>query len=222
MEIFWKSVKKYRVLWIFTIVMLLLAVISLVENNSRQSLVYNQSLDKVVATVESEEITLRDFAFYVAYQESEVHKQAVVYDPENPKKYWNTRLNGQFIRTAIRNGTVEMAIHDAIFYQLSKQYKIELTEEEKKALKNSADDFWYDLTDREGDTKMGISRRELYETMERIAVAEKCQYIYALEHGRKYEDYGYAQEDYLELKDKYKTSVDKDILERIPFGDVTL
>ena len=76
MEVFWNSVKKYRVLWIFTLIMLVMAIFSLGEGNNRQSLVYKDSLDKVVATVQGEDITLADFAVYVAYQELETHKQA--------------------------------------------------------------------------------------------------------------------------------------------------
>jgi hypothetical protein len=222
MEVFWNSVKKYRVLWIFTLIMLVLAIFSLSEGNTRQSLVYKDSLDKVVANVQGEDITLSDFAVYVAYQEMETHKQAVVYNPKNTKEYWGLHTNGQFIRVAVRNATVQMAVHDELFYQLSKQFEIRFTEEELAMLQRDVDDFWYDLTDWDGDEKLCITKEQVYDAFYKIAVAEKSQNIYASMDGRKYEDYNFASEDYIEFLGKYEYIINEDVLERINFGNVIL
>lgn len=222
MEVFWNSVKKYRVLWIFTIIMFVMAILALGEGNSRQYLVYKDSLDKVVATVQGEEITLLDFAVYVAHQEAETHKQAIVYNPDNTKEYWGLHTNGQFIRVATRDAAVQMAIHDELFYQLSKEFEITFSEEELQILQNDVDDFWYDLTDEGKEAKLGVTKENIYDSMYKIAVAEKCQYIYASKDGRDYEDYNFSAEEYLEFLRKYEYSVKEDVLERIDFGDVTL
>ena len=222
MEVFWNSVKKYRVLWIFTIIMFVMAILALGEGNSRQYLVYKDSLDKVVATVQGEEITLLDFAVYVAHQEAETHKQAIVYNPDNTKEYWGLHTNGQFIRVATRDAAVQMAIHDELFYQLSKEFEITFSEEELQILQNDVDDFWYDLTDEGKEAKLGVTKENVYDSMYKIAVAEKCQYIYASKDGRDYEDYNFSAEEYLEFLRKYEYSVKEDVLERIDFGDVTL
>ena len=222
MEVFWNSVKKHRVLWIFTIIMFVMAILALGEGNSRQYLVYKDSLDKVVATVQGEEITLLDFAVYVAHQEAETHKQAIVYNPDNTKEYWGLHTNGQFIRVATRDAAVQMAIHDELFYQLSKEFEITFSEEELQILQNDVDDFWYDLTDEGKEAKLGVTKENVYDSMYKIAVAEKCQYIYASKDGRDYEDYNFSAEEYLEFLRKYEYSVKEDVLERIDFGDVTL
>ena len=222
MKIFWNSVKKYRVLWIFSIGMLILAIISLAEGNGRQYLVYPDSLEKVVATVEGEEITLLDFAVYVAHQEAEVHKQALVYNPENPKEYWGIHTNGRFVKSATRDAAVQMAIHDELFFQLSKNFDINFSEEELKTLQNDVDDFWYDLIDDEQEKRLGVTKEDVYNSFYKIAMAEKCQYIYASKDGRRYEDYNFSSEDYLEFLGKYEYSINKKVLEKINFGGVTL
>lgn len=222
MELFWSSVKKYRVLWIFTLIMLAMAILSLGEGNSRQSLVYKDSLDQVVATVQGEKITLLDFAVYVAHQEAEIHKQAVVYNPDNTKEYWGIHTNGQFVRIATRDAALQMAIHDELFYQLSKELDITLSEEELQILQNDVDDFWYDLTDEGKEKRLGVTKKDIYDAMYKIAIAEKCQYIYASKDGREYEDYNFSSEDYLEFLRNYEYTVEEEILERIDFGDVTL
>ena len=222
MEFFWNSVKKYRVLWIFTIIMFVMAILALGEGNSRQYLVYKDSLDTVVATVQGEEITLLDFAVYVAHQEAETHKQAIVYNPDNTKEYWGLHTNGQLIRVATRDAAVQMAIHDELFYQLSKEFEITFSEEELQILQNDVDDFWYDLSDEGKEAKLGVTKENIYDSMYKIAVAEKCQYVYASKDGRDYEDYNFSAEKYLEFLRKYEYSVKEDVLERIDFGDVTL
>lgn len=222
MRIFWNSVKKYRVLWIFTLLMLILAVVSLVEGNRREYLVYGESLDRVVATVQEEEITLLDFAIYVAHQEAEVHRQAQVYNPQDTKAYWQIHTNGQFIKVAARNAAVQMAIHDELFYQLSKEFAITFSEEELMVLENDVNDFWYDLTDDGKEVRLGVSRQNIYDAMYKIAVAEKCQYIYARKAGKKFEDYDYSSEDYKEFLRDYNYAIKEDVLVRIDFGNVTL
>ena len=222
MEVFWNSVKKYRVLWIFALGMLVLAVISLGESGNRQYFVYKDSLDEVVATVQGEEITLLEFAVYVAHQEAEVHKQAVIYNPDNPKEYWGIHTNGQFVRVATRDAAVQMAIHDELFYQLAQELKITFSEEELQILQNDVDDFWYDLTDDGKEVRLGITKENVYDSMYKIAMAEKCQYIYAGKDGRDYEDYNFSAEEYLEFLRNFEYSVKENVLQRIDFGDVTL
>lgn len=222
MKVFLESVKKYRVLWIFSIIMLVLAVVSVDTSKSRRPLMYSHSLDEVVATVQGEEITLREFALYVAHQEAEVEAQAYVYNPDNTNVYWGLHTNGKFIRLAARDAAIAMAVHDELFYQLSKEIDMEFSEEDYERLNNDVDDFWSDLTDYGKEEKLGITKEDIYNSMYKIACAEKCQYIYSKMHGLKYDDYVFSSEEYLEFLREYEYSVNDKILERIDFGDVTL
>ena len=222
MKIFFQSVKKFRVLWIFAI---LFAIVSIIANHtrlSREDIVYPNSLDLVVATVEQEEITLREFALYVAHQEMEVQKQANVYDPEDTRKYWNVHTDGVYISHAARNEAMSMAIHDELFYQFAMELQLKLTEEELQILQNDVDDFWFDLTDDGKEEKLGITKEDIYAAMEKIAYAQKAQYICAGMDGVDYSDYDYYEEVFLDFLSDYKYNVNDSVLNRLDFGDITL
>ena len=131
MKTFLQSVKKFRVLWIFVIAITVLSFFADYSRKNREDIVYPESLDLVVATVEGEDITLREFALYVAYQEAEVQKQAEVYEPDDTRKYWNIHTDGVFISQAARNEAMSMAIHDELFYQMAVELELTLTEDER-------------------------------------------------------------------------------------------
>lgn len=222
MNIFLQSVKKFRVLWIFVIVYALLLYIATITSENREDIYYPESLDLVVATVEKEEITLREFALYVAHQEAEVQMQAEVYDPDATRKYWNVHTDGVYISHAARNEAMAMAIHDELFYQMAAELNLELTDEERQILQNDVEDFWYDLTDDGKEQKLGITKEDIYMAMEKIAYAQKAQFICAGIDGLTYSDYEYNEEVFLDFLSDYEYKVNDRILNRLDFGDITL
>ena len=76
---------------ITTIILAVLAVIAGVYaynyHDMKQNIVYNEHLEDVAVNVNGKELTLSNMAFYVAYEEMNVEKQALVYDSDNPNKY---------------------------------------------------------------------------------------------------------------------------------------
>lgn len=222
MEQFKKSFKKFRMVWIVVLVVSAVIWLSKLDIQKKKGLVYKESLDEVVATVEDTDITLRDFAVYVAYQEQEVDASAKIYDKENPQKYWGLHTNGTFIKFQARNEAMSMAIHDRLFYLLSKELDISLTEEEHNIVKNNTMDFWSDLLDDEKQLVLGIFYEDVQRTMEQIALAEKCQHIYAEMDGLQMEDYDFAGEEYQEFSKDYKIKVYDQVLEQLNFGRITL
>lgn len=222
MNVFLQSVKKFRILWVFVLIFAVLSIVANLTRQNRENIVYAESLDLVVATVGKEEITLRDFALYVAHQEAEVQKQAEIYDPENTRAYWNIHTNGVYISHAARNEAMSMAIHDELFYQLSLEYQLALTEDEKQMLDNDVLDFWYDLTDDGKEKKLGITKEDVYTAMEKIALSQKAQAICAGIDGVDYSDYDYNEEVFLDFLSDYEYNVKDSVLNRIDFGDITL
>ena len=71
-----KSEKKRldKILRIVVIVTVIAAVgvASLLSHQSRQYLIYSENLDAVAVKVDVQELTLRDLAFYVVYEEQNV------------------------------------------------------------------------------------------------------------------------------------------------------
>ena len=222
MKIFLQSVKKFRVLWIFAILFAMFSVIADYSRVNREDIVYPESLDMVVATVGEEDITLREFALYVAYQENEVQQQANVYDPEDTRRYWNVHTDGVYISHAARNEAMSMAIHDELFYQLALELNVALTEEERVILQNDVEDFWFDLTDDNKEERLGIRKEDIYTAMEKIAYAQKAQYICAGIDGVDYADYDYHEEVFIDFLSDYEYEVKDRVLNRLDFGDITL
>ena len=216
------KIKTFRVTLILLAITIVMGVVAVNTRKNREDIVYADSLDLVVAVVENKEITLRDFAVYVAHQEAQVHEQAVQYDPEDTRKYWNVHTDGTYISHAARSEAMSMAIHDELFYQLSQDLAITFSDEELQLLQNDVDDFWNDLVDEEKEKRLGITKEDVYNTMYKIACAEMGQMIYAKMHGLDYNDYDFYEEEFLKFLEEYNYEVNEKVLNRIDFGDVTL
>lgn len=192
------------------------------QRQVRNPVVYDESLELVAAEVNGTQMTLRDVAFYVAYEEAEVEEKAVIYDREHPEKYWNARVEGGFTRIVARNAAIQMAIHDEIFYQMAQADEIALTEEEEENLQSILEDFWSDLTDRKGEQSLGVSREEMESALRKIAYAQKYQEIYAQLQGKAYEDYDFTAEEYARLLEQQDYTIHDKVWRRVKFGSVTL
>ena len=58
--------------------------------------------------------------------------------------------------------------------------------------------------------------------MEKIALAQKAQFICAATDGVAYSDYDYYEEVFLDFLSDYEYNVDDRVLNRLDFGDITL
>ena len=222
MKTFFESVKKFRVLWIVVLAIVALLYIGNEISLSKGQIVYQESLDTVVATIQGKDFTLRDFAVYVVHEEALVQEQAIVYDADDTRKYWKVRTDLGFMNQVARNEAMSMAIHDELFYQLYQELHLELTEEERNILNSKVEDFWSDLVDEEKDKRLGISKEDVYKTMEKIACAQKAQTVYAGILAVDYEDLDYAEEEFLDFLSDYEYKVNDNVLNRLDFGDITL
>ena len=173
-------------------------------------------------TVNGNELTLRDLAFYVAYEEAEVQRQAVVYDADNPIRYWNANMGGTYTRVAARNISMQMAIHDEVFYQMAMEEGIELSEADESALADVEQDFWSDLIMIDGDQRMGISEKDIQMTMRKMALAQKYQEIYAELNNKSYEDYDFTEAPYKKLLKKQDYKIHDKVWKRVSMGSITL
>ena len=216
------SRKRYVVTLVLALIVLALGIYSYWQGKGKTDLVYADSLNLVAIEVNDVSLTLRDIAFYVAYEENQVEQQALAYDPEDTGKYWNMHADGTFIRIAARNAAVQMAIHDELFYQMAMEEKIELTEEEENSLRNYQNDFWADLVDEEKAEKLGVTREDIEGTMRKVAYAQKMQTVYAELQGREYEDYDFSADAYQELLEEQEYKINRKVWDRLTFGNITL
>jgi hypothetical protein len=219
--------KRYPVKkWCLTAALLLLLAgmvfYSFWKRSLRSKLVYPESLELVAATVNGNELTLRDVAFYVAYEEDEVEQQAYVYNPDDTNIYWNMHANYTYIRKAARNAAIQMAIHDELFYRMALDEGITLNDEEESILAEKSEETWTDLVDYGKDVRLGVTREDIEQTLRKIAYAQKMQYIYANMQGLEEEDYDFTSDSYLDFLGKQDYKISEDVWGRVDFGNVTL
>lgn len=212
--------------WVITLILLLVLLgmggYSYWKGNLQTNLIYADSLDQVAVTVNGNDLTLRQLAFYVAYEETEVERQAYIYNPKDTNIYWNLHANNTYIRKAARNAAIQMAIHDELFYQMAVHEEIELSEEEIESLSERVEEFWSELSDYGKDVRMGIDREDIAHTMEKMAYAQKMQYIYENLQGVDEEDFAFYTDTYLAFYNKQSIKIEENVWGRVNFGNVTL
>lgn len=208
-----------------TVILLILVFLTGRESyrsyKDRQDLVYSESLSEVAVTVDEKELTLFDMAFYVAYQEKEVQKDAVIYNSEKPYRYWNAHTNGAFVRKVAEQAVLDMAVHDEIFYQMACQNELELDEKEEVYLANEVYDFCTDVT-KEQLERLGVTEAEIETAMRKIALANKYQSILSQIENIDYEEYNYTESAYQELLKEYEVVENESIWSKVSLGNVTV
>ncbi len=212
--------------WVLTLVLVLvlagLGIYSFSQDGRGSKIDYASNVDTVAVTVNGQDLTLRNLAFYVFYEETQVEKQAMVYNPEDPNRYWNTRTDHTYIRTAARNAALQMGIHDEIFYQMAMEEGIELREDERNLYETRLYDTWADLTEDGKESMMGIAYEDIAETMLRMTYAQKMQDIYAELHNVPYETYDFSTDAYRSFLKTVDYKVVGDVWSRVDFGNVTI
>lgn len=213
---------KYLATALLVIALVVLGVASYTKGRTRDALIYKDNLDKQVLTVDGVDLTLKDLAFYIAYEEDSVEKLAKTYDSSDTNKYWNLHMDGVFIKVSAKSAIIQMAVHDEIFYRLALEEELLLTEEERQELDSQVEDFWNDLVEYDRQGALGVDKETISTQMEKIAYAQKYQIIIAGMNGHDYGDYDFAREGYTELLEDHKYKIKESVWNRIPIGDVTL
>ena len=214
--------RKYIVTIVLGVIVIVLGMYSFQSAGARKDLKYTECLDKLAVTVNDQRVTFREAALYVAYEEQSVQEQALVYDEEHTDKYWNLHIDGEFVRVAAKQATQQMLIHDVIFYQMAVEEEMELSEEEAQAFENNFYDFWSDLTDDGKEEMLGVTEDEIHEAMRRMALAQKCQEIYAIVNEIPREELDFSGEAYQQLLEEYKYKINDKVWDRLSFGNITL
>lgn len=179
------------------------------------------SLSEVAAVVDGEELTLEELAFYIAYRENQVEKDAMVYNPEDTSEYWKVYSNGTFIRSEAKQSVLDMAVHDEIFYQLSIENGLTLDAEEEAFLANTQYDFWSDLSEEQRDA-LGVGQEILNESIRKAALAEKYQNLLAEINETGEEAYAFSGSAYQKLAEEHQCEIKEDVWKRVNFGNITV
>lgn len=145
--------------------LLSLCVLYFVFARSR-AFVYEEHLDDIVLSVDDKEITLREFGYYIYLLETDVNKQAIVYDFKNPLDYWNkyfqAGMKSQFITRMAKNKAYDVCICDLIYEEMATQAGYELTQEDTKRALAAADEIYAGMSEQQILTT-GLSREIIEE-----------------------------------------------------------
>ncbi|MBP5265830.1 MAG: hypothetical protein J6Z06_03295 [Lachnospiraceae bacterium] len=188
----------------------------------REPLDYAENLDTVAVTVDGEDITLRDMYFYVLYEERVVEDAAVIYDESQTRRFWNVHTNSSFVQEEAKENIMGMAVHDAVFYRMARDWQMVLTSDEKATLEHRRDDFWADLYDVQWDT-LPVSYDEINVAMKHAALAQKAQQRLTDEtDGASYAGYNWDGADYKRMMQDHTVKINKKVWNRVIIGNVSL
>lgn len=203
-------------------ILLIAVVVSVwVRGQGIRRISYADHMNDVAVTVDGTEYTLRDLAFYLAYQELALEEQAKVYDIENPRKYLRVHVNHSFIISDAKDYAMDMAVHDAVFYHMAVENGIELTQEEREFMENQKMDFWNDLEE-ERRKRLGVSKEEIGETIYHMALAQKMQRFLAELENVAYERYDVEGDLYEGLLKTHTCEINERLWGRLRFGKIIL
>lgn len=214
--------RKHNCRRFMSVAVLLCALLCLGGCGVRQrTIVFNRHLDETALVLDGQEYPLRAFAFYVAYEEQLIQEQALLYDAKNPNAYWNTHMNGHFVRVRARTEAMNLAIHDFILYELAVSAGMELDEGQISYAKSRCDDFWMDIGE-EAQERLGVSKEEMEETLLRMALAQKYQELLAAMDAVPTEDYDIEGGAYEKLLGEHKYKIKSNVWDGVSMGHVTL
>lgn len=213
--------QKLRFTAVLVVLLIILGTASYREQGKRQKLSFPESLDLVVVTVDGEQVTLREMAFYIAYEEGSMEDAAIIYNPDNTDEYWRLYTNHTFLREQAKQTVVDMTVHDTLFAQMAAEEGVVLSEAEEQYLANEQQDFWSDLTEEQRES-LSVSEDTLDETMRKMALAQKYQSILAEMEQVDYEDYSIGGTEYEKLLAQHTCELDETTWNRVPFGSITV
>lgn len=178
------------------------------------------SLDRVVITVNDQELTMRDAVYYILVVESNTNEIAKKYNSDNPLAYWNIWVNHQFASVIARDTVIDLCVRDSIYYQEALKQGFSLTEVEKEEAYKQAENENKNLTAKQYELSR-YTLDEMYSIILRIHLVKK--YLSSLmETGLTEEQLDVNGEYYTEIKTKYTIIKDDDIWEQITLGRLSI
>ncbi|MCR5416146.1 MAG: hypothetical protein K6E79_05060 [Pseudobutyrivibrio sp.] len=191
-------------------------------HDSRGTIKYSEHLDDTAFTVDGYEVTFKDLAFYILYEERVVEEQARIYNPDSTKDYWNIHSNNSFIQMEAKDAVFGMAVHDYLFYQLAVAEGMDtLTPAEEQDLEFATNDFWEDLLDIQWE-KLPCDEDTINSQIRIAAIAEKYQNYLAEANGPSQAAYKYDGYYYGLILEEHEVDINDKLWDRFVMGDITL
>lgn len=193
---------------------------------------YEKHLDEPLITVDDTEITLREFGYYIYEIEAFVQNQALLYDPENPKHWWNTHfsagMDSQFVCDLAKKVAINTCILEEIYSKKAASEGITLDIlEDKQALDEAI--AIYNSMNSEQLKRTGLDETIIIEMRKKHALALK--YSDHLANSLSFTGYSEEPEKLLgwdgayflgEILPEHKIEMNDKVLDKITLGKITV
>ena len=172
--------------------------------NKNKDFIYEKHLQENVITINSENITLKDFSYYVYVVEKKINEMALQYNPDDANEFWNTHfknsLDSVFTRDYAKQLAIDLCEYDYIMEYESTVYNLYLTDSDKQSCKSNAHDTYEDMSEKaHNNTK--LTEDDIYNILCRKKLVEKYPII-SIEDALDEEDWEGWKKLTAELGDK--------------------
>ena len=225
--------KKVEIITVCICVVLIAAILAiLIVFNKSKDFVYNKHLDEAVISIDDENITLKDFSYYIYIVEKQINDMAIKYNPDDPNDFWNTHfknsLDSVFTRDYAKQLAKDLCEYDYIMEKETAIHNIYVTESEKESIKADAKDTYDDFSQKAKDNTR-LSEEDIYNILCRRKLVEQ----YAVRAAQQVKSDGFAGDSaslldydgeyYKEMiKSRYNVTENNKLLDRITMGRVTV
>ena len=186
--------------------------------NKNKDFIYEKHLQENVITINSENITLKDFSYYVYVVEKKINEMALQYNPDDANEFWNTHfknsLDSVFTRDYAKQLAIDLCEYDYIMEYESTVYNLYLTDSDKQSCKSNAHDTYEDMSEKaHNNTK--LTEDDIYNILCRKKLVEGFEGDSSL--------FNYDGDFYKEkIKIKYDVTENHKLLDKITMGRVTV
>ncbi len=194
--------------------------------------VYEDHLDDTVITVDGENITLREFGYYIYKIEDFVQNQALLYDRENPKLWWNTHfsagLDSQFVCDYAKKVAINTCICDQIYCMEAQERGLRLNDAAQAQTLSESKELFMKMTSLQLKAT-GLNEETIKKMNKRHTIASK--YAESLYVTQDFSRYSGEPKDLLNWDGEYYQEVilpnhtvklNDNILDKIVLGKITV
>lgn len=225
--------KRVEIITVCICAVLIAAIlVILIMFNKSKEFIYNKHLDEAVISIDDENITLKDFSYYIYIVEKQINEMAIKYNPDDPNDFWNTHfknsLDSVFTRDYAKQLAKDLCEYDYIMEKEASIYNIYVTESEKESIKADAKDTYDDFSQK-AKNNTRLSEEDIYNILCRRKLVEK----YATRAAEQVRSDGFEGDsaslldydgDYYKeiIRSKYSITENNKLLDKITMGRVTV
>ena len=170
------NVKKAILPIIVIVILIIVPATLMVVHHKKNIFRYEDNLDETVVSIDDTSVSLREFGYYIYEVEAFVQDQAVIYDPENPKKWWNTHfsagLDSTFVCDYAKKVAVNTLICDEIYCREAISQGMSLNADTKARITKETEEMYGEMDSYQLDIT-GLDKTVIQNIKEKHALASQ-------------------------------------------------